>query len=96
MPQTKEEIYDSQVSPLMTQIIAICKEHKIAMLADFALTSEESDDGPLKCTTVLLGDETEPPELMLRALEILRPKRRIPMMLTTEHTDGTKTITAFL
>lgn len=29
----KEQVYDEKIAPLMTQIIAICQEHKIAMLA---------------------------------------------------------------
>lgn len=42
---TKEQVYDSEISPLMEKIIAICKKHKIAMLCDFGL----GDD--LKCTS---------------------------------------------
>lgn len=91
---TKEQIYDEKISPLMRQIIEICEEHKIAMIADFALPDEEQDS--LKCTTVLLGEETDPPEEMLRAMDILRPKRRSPLMITTEHADGSKTVTAIL
>ena len=30
-----EKIYDEQISPLMAQIIEICKKHKIPMLATF-------------------------------------------------------------
>lgn len=59
----KEEIYDSQIAPLMAQIIAICKANKIAMLADFAI-GHEKDEG-LKCTTALLDDDS--PQEMLRA-----------------------------
>ena len=33
MTMNKEEIYDSQISPLMQQVIAISKEHGIAMMA---------------------------------------------------------------
>lgn len=40
-----EAIYDEQISPLMKQIIAICKEHKIPMFATF-----EYADGQL-CTS---------------------------------------------
>ena len=57
---TKEEIYDEQVSPLMTKIIKICKEHKIATLCSFSL-----DDEGLLCTTSLLQDETNPPRSLI-------------------------------
>lgn len=36
-----EKIYDEQISPLMQQIIEICKNHDIPMFADF----QYSDDG---------------------------------------------------
>lgn len=68
----KEDVYDNQISPLMTQIIAICKEHKIAMLADFALDEDEdSEDGPLKCTTTLLTDDHDPTDEQIEAMRIL-------------------------
>jgi hypothetical protein len=45
-----ETIYDEQVNPLMAQIIAICKEHKINAHATFFL------DGDLLCSTHLKLD----------------------------------------
>lgn len=48
----KETAYDSLISPLMTQVIALCKEHKINMAAQFAL--DANDEGqPMYCTTCL-------------------------------------------
>jgi len=49
---TKEDVYDEQISPLMTQVIAICKEHKIPLVAQFNYASE-GEEGPRFCTTVL-------------------------------------------
>ena len=49
---TKEDVYDEQISPLMAQIIAICKEHRIPLVAQFNYANEP-DDGPRFCTTVL-------------------------------------------
>jgi len=48
---TKEDVYDEQIAPLMTQIIAICKEHRIPLVAQFNYAAEE--DGPLLCTTII-------------------------------------------
>jgi len=59
----KEQIYDDQISPLMAKIIAICREHKIAHIACFAIPTE--DDPSLRCTTGQLGTEFEPPEEFL-------------------------------
>ena len=49
---TKEDVYDEQISPLMTQIIAICKEHRIPLVAQFNYANEP-DAGPRMCTTIL-------------------------------------------
>lgn len=38
----KEKIYDEQIAPLMTQIIAICKEHGLGMHATFVLDGEDT------------------------------------------------------
>lgn len=48
----KESVYDEKISPLMTQIIEICKDEGISMLADFYLRPPgEQDD--LHCITYL-------------------------------------------
>lgn len=63
----KEQVYDEQISPLMETIIDICKAHKIAMIADFAL------DGDLKCTSALLTKEYGPKQNQLAAIKLLKP-----------------------
>ena len=57
-----EDIYDEQVSPLMKQIIAICKEHKLPMLATFAFENCEERPEHL-CTTNLFFDNRTPNKL---------------------------------
>lgn len=37
----KEAVYDSEISPLMKQIIAICKREKIGLLACFSIGGDE-------------------------------------------------------
>lgn len=37
----KEEIYDEKIAQLMAEIIAICQQHKIAMLASFTISTED-------------------------------------------------------
>jgi hypothetical protein len=49
---TKEEVYDAEINPLMAKIIAICKEHRIPLVAQFNYANE-GDAGPAFCTTVL-------------------------------------------
>jgi hypothetical protein len=53
----KESVYDAHITPLMTQVIALCKEHKINMAAQFAL--DPNDEGRvLFCTTCLPNVDT--------------------------------------
>jgi hypothetical protein len=49
----KEIVYDEKVSPLMTEIIKICKENDIKMFADFYLREPTETDNEFHCTTVL-------------------------------------------
>ena len=91
----KEEIYDSQIHPLMAQIIAICKVHGIAMMADFAIPTE-ADEG-LRCTTLLPDEAGNNDQLHLDCnAHIRRGGRPAPMMITTESGDGRKTMTAVI
>lgn len=52
-----ESVYDEQIQPLMAEIIEICKQHEIPMLATFQLNNEGSDPGgsgsDLWCSTLL-------------------------------------------
>lgn len=57
MTKAKESAYDEHISPLMGQVIKLCKEHKINMAAQFALDvgddGDDHDGHVLYCTTVL-------------------------------------------
>ena len=37
-----EQVYDEQIAPLMKQIVAICKEHQIPMVAKFQYAHGET------------------------------------------------------
>lgn len=52
----REAIYDATISPLMSQIIALCKQHDIPMVASFDLDDDRDDRDRmgLKCTTAIL------------------------------------------
>jgi len=85
MAKTKESVYDDQIYPLMAEIIRICKEHRIAMVASFALGNDESAGTELVCSTALLADEYSPPRAFLDALSALkRPPSFIAATITTE------------
>lgn len=59
MTAPKEPFYDERISPLMTQIIALCEEAKINMAAQFSLGYDEEADSTLFCTTVVQPDLDE-------------------------------------
>jgi len=98
----KEQVYDEKISPLMGQIIEICREHGIAMLMDFAIGHDgEGPDGQdctdLRCSTLLPDETGENAVMHQEALALIRRRGRpIPMHITTEHGDGTKTLTAII
>lgn len=93
MATPKEAIYDEQIAPLMAQIIAICKEHKIANLCSFDLGPDPDEDGVhLACTTAMLSDEFEPDDRHLAALrEIYQQPSFLAFTITTkEQPDATR------
>lgn len=80
-PRTpKEAVYDEQIAPLMDQIIALCKEHKINMVADFSLGYDPKADETLFCTTAMPSvdpDDERGVEQMMRAYEAIKPQQRL-------------------
>lgn len=78
MPRTpKEAVYDERISPLMAQIIALCKEHKINMVADLSLGHDPEAGETLFCTTAMPNiDYTDERgcERMMRAYDAMRPQ----------------------
>jgi hypothetical protein len=72
----KEQIYDERVAPLMEEIIEICTEHKIAMLASFSVPDGTTEGADLMCTTSLLKEEFGPQKCQLEAIDkIIVPQR---------------------
>lgn len=79
---TKEDIYDEQINPLMAEILEICKTHKIAMVASFAIPSDE--DADLMCTSCLLTPEYEPaPSQLAAKRELYRRPDFLAMTITS-------------
>jgi len=72
---TKEQIYDTDIYPLMGKILGICQEHKIAMVASFALepsdTEHEDGTGPMMCTSAILTDGCDPPEVFIEMKDLI-------------------------
>lgn len=84
---TKEEIYDDQISPLMSKVIAICKEHKIANVCSFFLGDSEEGSG-LHCTTAMVQEDFEPSDELEQCYSILMQRGPSPLMITVRDGDG--------
>jgi hypothetical protein len=98
----KEQIYDAKISPLLQQIIAVCRENGIAMMASFDIAHDgEGPNGEdcsrLTCNTLLPDADGQHNPLFVHAnAHISRNGRPAPMMITTSREDGSKTIAAVI
>lgn len=72
----KERAYDEHIAPLMTRIIAVCKEHKINAAAHFVLDFDVEHSTPMRCTTILPVDKTDAvgSETLARVEDVLYPR----------------------
>ena len=62
----KEQIYDEKIMPLMNQILEISEQNGIAMIATFAIPTEEQPD--LRCTSATLDENGTRPTDHAKAL----------------------------
>lgn len=99
----KENIYDEKISPLMQSIIGICSEHGIAMIASFNIAHDgEGPNGEdcsrLTCTSHLPDGEGSFDERFSKAAVAIQRSapHHIAMNITTQHSDGTRTLTAVI
>jgi hypothetical protein len=87
----EEQTYDERIAPLMAQIIAICKERGIPMLASFAFHNT-ADEGLGLCTTYL-GEQVPArhPDVLRQCYQILYPQPS-GFKITTEKANGEKSV----
>lgn len=85
----REAVYDEKISPLMAQIIQICKENDIPMVASFQINDDRPDGAAFLCTTVILNQEPPPANKLLEASSIIQRGREPKVtMLTVRDADG--------
>ena len=75
-----EAVYDNEIAPLMTQILAICKRERMPMLASFQY--REGDDGAALCTSHLQWPTRGPGCFREAAHVIRRPVAIMGMTIT--------------
>jgi hypothetical protein len=83
--ENREAIYDEHISPLMTQIIALCKAHDIPMIATFQINDDRPDGDAFMCTTSLPHKDCNP-----KIGEIYRLLYRRPELFAFTITTVTK------
>lgn len=77
-----EKIYDDEISPLMAQIIKICRDNKIPMVASFAYHND-LEQGVGLCSTAMNDFEGRKiPQLNAAATELYRSSTFIAMTIT--------------
>lgn len=79
-----ESVYDSEISPLMTRIIEICKRTNMPVLASFCFKHDDEDTS--LCTTCIPAkpDEWLPDSLNNARIELLRKPSVMAFTITTE------------
>ncbi len=55
----REEAYDAELFPLMSQVIEVCKRHGIPVFAAFEITDAD-DEEPGWCTTSIVPADSSP------------------------------------
>lgn len=75
----KEAIYDEKISPLMKEIIELCKKYEMPLVAQFQIANTE-DKGPFFCTTTLPFDGCDQ---IQQLVEMVRPKQPVVLAETT-------------
>lgn len=87
----KESVYDNEISPLMTQIIAICKKHEMPIVCSVQYCDTE-EDGPGFCTTTITNF-AHACEKMQELNRAHQPRRAVAIAEThVTNPDGSKTI----
>lgn len=89
----KESVCDKQVSPLMTKIIAICKEHKMPIVCSVQYCDTE-ESGVGSCTTTITKFDGRTENDRMRRLNIaMQPERPFALAETIiTKPDGSKEI----
>lgn len=92
----REDAYDDKIAPLMSQIIALCREHEIPLVASFELDDDGQVDppDPMRCTTICGPKPIS--RAMLEAERVLRPTKASSFAITetiiTDPKTGNRTI----
>lgn len=91
--KNKEQIYDETISPLMLQIIEICKKNGIAMVANFLVPNDV--DGDVQALSHLPDGDGNFPNNHQAAVRAIRAVTR-SLQIKSVDAAGKTTLTAFI
>lgn len=83
-----EAVYDAEIQPLMTKIIAICNAHKLPMFATFFYKSAGDEDDGDFCTTNLYFKERPDVEALAKLAPIIQGYRGPAVRMRVTKGDG--------
>ncbi len=84
-PYDLELVYDEQIAPLMTQIIAICKANQMPMVASFAYACDGAGDGDYRlCTSSVPRPGQTPRSFSAFARGIVEPQAALIAVTITK------------
>lgn len=77
-----EQVYDQQISPLVTQILDICKDNKIPVVMSFAYAQDAEKDGVDLCSSGMTWPGRSP-RAIVEAIHALKHKIGLGLMALT-------------
>lgn len=85
---TKEQVYMEQIAPLVSQILSICKENKIAHIMTFSVGTS-APEGEILVTTAHLAEKCDPPKDFIEIMKLMNMYRPSPLVKMTDQ-DGSE------
>ena len=79
----KKQAYQEKISPLMKQIVTICKEHGIAMIALFSIPTEDMKN--LLVMTSITDEAGKIPEFHKKVVDALLLEEQVAMSQRKDH-----------
>lgn len=71
MEQSKEQVYDTLIYPLMGKILDICTRHEIGMVSSFHIGDDTPENNDLVVTSALGGGKYKTPPPFIKVTETI-------------------------
>lgn len=91
-----EAVYDERISPLVGQIIEICQEYHIPLVATFELGVNDENGETLNCSTVIELEHAIEPKMKVLSDTIYPPEKPLSMVTVRDGAGKITSMTAFI